>query len=175
MSIQEAVPHIFRRPLLEITPQTPLSQLAVFLATGPRIYVDGMTVLIYRKPVGRIGGKHILNYIRYSNNSDWSNVFASDLMEGSQISVESIDTISSVISIFKKTKFAFAPVMMKGQTETSISVRDLLPLIVDAKISESCKRSKVSIWNAYILKFEQSLTIGNNKPCCKIFNMVTSL
>lgn len=139
MSIEEAVPHIFRRPLLEISPQTPLSQLAVFLAIGPQIYVDGMTVLIYRKPVGRIGGKHILNYIRNSNNSDWSNVFASDLMEENQISVESIDTISSVLTIFKKTKFAFAPVMMKGQAETSISVRDLLPIIVDAKLSESCK------------------------------------
>jgi predicted transcriptional regulator len=139
ISIQEAAPHIFRRPLLDITPETPLSQLAVFLATGSRIYVDGIIVLVKGKPVGRIGSLHILRQISSNSSSNWSKIYASNVMESSEASVEATDPISKLLTIFGQTKFAFAPVMMKGRAATSITIRDLLHLIGDAKISEPCK------------------------------------
>jgi hypothetical protein len=41
-------------------------QIATFLAIGPQIYVDGLVVMDdkgQRKPVGRIGSKHIIRNI----------------------------------------------------------------------------------------------------------------
>jgi hypothetical protein len=59
-------------------------------------------------------------------------------METSEASVEAADPISKVLTVFGQTKFAFAPVMINGKVVTSITVRDLLHLIVDSKISEPC-------------------------------------
>ena len=166
VSIQEAAPQIFRRPFLDITPETPLSQLAVFLATGSRIYADGIIVLVEGKPVGRIGSLHILRQISNENSLDASRISASHVMETSKASVEAADPISKVLTIFGQTKFAFAPVMMNGKAVTSITVRDLLYLIIHAKISESCKTissplvkcsSKTNLQSAIDLMFQENV------------------
>lgn len=135
--IQEAAPQIFRRPFLDITPETSLSQLAVFLATGFRIYAEGLIVLVKGIPVGRIGGIHILKKIINDNRRDWSKIFASDVMDTSEASVEATDLISKLLTIFGQTKFAFAPVTLKGKAVTSITIRDLLYLILDEKSNQS--------------------------------------
>lgn len=43
-TISNAVPHIFKRPLLTVNPSDTLLQVATFLAIGHRIYVDGLVV-----------------------------------------------------------------------------------------------------------------------------------
>lgn len=138
-SIQEAVPHIFRRPLLDISGKTPLSQLATFLAIGPQIYVDGLAVTHEKKPLGRIGSKHILAYVNTHKNIDWSKVSASELMDRDITSVEADVLLSEVMIIFGKTKFAFVPITIGGEITTAISIRDLLSLIVDARLTGSSK------------------------------------
>ena len=61
--ISDIVPHILKRPLLSVSPADSLLQVGTFLAIGPQIYVDGLVVLDGQKPVGRIGGEHIIQYI----------------------------------------------------------------------------------------------------------------
>ena len=139
ISVKEAVPHIFRRPLLDVSPDTSLTQLATFLAIGPQIYVDGLAVTYDKKPVGRIGTKHILKYANSHKSLEWTNVFASDLMDSEIKSIEADAPLSELLKIFGRTRFAFVPVTIRGEISTTISIRDLLPLIVDARLTGSSK------------------------------------
>ena len=57
IQIKDAAPHIFRRPILFVDPNTQMLQVATFLAIGPEIYVDGLLVIDDKvervKPIGR--------------------------------------------------------------------------------------------------------------------------
>jgi predicted transcriptional regulator len=139
ISVKEAIPHIFRRPLLDVSPDTPLTQLATFLAIGPQIYVDGLAVTYDKKPVGRIGSKHILKYANSHKSFEWTNVFASDLMDSQIKCIEADAPLSELLIIFGRTRFAFVPITIRGEITTAISIRDLLPLIVDARLAGSSK------------------------------------
>ena len=138
-SVRVAVPHIFRRPLLDVSPETPLTQLATFLAIGPQIYVDGLAVTLDQKPVGRIGSKHILKYVNRHSSFEWTDVSASDLMDSEIKSIEADAPLSELMIIFGRTRFAFVPVAIRDEIKTAISIRDLLPLIVDAGLAGSSK------------------------------------
>ena len=59
-AISDIVHHIFKRPVLSVSPADSLLQVGTFLAIGPDIYVDGLVVLDGQKPVGRRGGQHII-------------------------------------------------------------------------------------------------------------------
>jgi predicted transcriptional regulator len=137
--VKEAVPHIFRRPLLDVSPDTPLTQLATFLAIGPQIYVDGLAVTYDKKSVGRIGSKHILKYANSHKSLEWTNVFASDLMDSEIKRIEADAPLNELLKIFGRTRFAFVPVTIRGEITTTISIRDLLRLIVDARLTGSSK------------------------------------
>lgn len=138
-SVKVAVPHIFRRPLLDVSPGTPLTQLATFLAIGPQIYVDGLAVTYDKKPVGRIGSKHILKYANSHKSFERTNVSASDLMDSEIKSIEADALLSELMIIFGRTRFAFVPVTVGGEITTAISIRDLLPLIAEAGLAGSSK------------------------------------
>jgi hypothetical protein len=43
--ITDIVPHIFKRPVLSVSPTDSLFQVGTFLAIGPQIYVDGLVVV----------------------------------------------------------------------------------------------------------------------------------
>jgi len=139
ISVKEAVPHIFRRPLLDVSPDTPLTQLATFLAIGPQIYVDGLAVTYDKKSVGRIGSKHILKYANSHKSLEWTNVFASDLMDSEIKSIEADAPLNELLKIFGRTRFAFVPVTIRGEITATISIRDLLLLIVNARLTGSSK------------------------------------
>jgi predicted transcriptional regulator len=127
--ISDIVPHIFKRPILSVSPKDSLLQAGTFLAIGPQIYVDGLMVLDGQKPVGRIGGQHIIQYILQHQNG-WFQSTASQIMSQAPSSVEASDHLSVALDIFKKTRFAFVPVTIDGRVATSLSMRDVLRIAV---------------------------------------------
>ena len=54
VTINRVLGHVFRRPYLSVSPETPFLELGTFLAIGYQIYVDGLIVAIDKKLVGRI-------------------------------------------------------------------------------------------------------------------------
>lgn len=80
ISIREAAPHIFRRPLLYVSPFDSMLQVATFIATGPQIYVDGLVVLEENKLAGRIGGYALANHI-LKTRERWLDGKALQIME----------------------------------------------------------------------------------------------
>src|SRR5215207_5748165 len=89
--ISDVVPHIFKRPVLSVSQADSLLQVGTFLAIGPQIYVDGLVVLDGQKPVGRIGGQHIIQYIlqqqQHQNGWWFQSAAASQIMSHSLSSV----------------------------------------------------------------------------------------
>lgn len=67
LGIEDAAPHILRRSILYIEPNTRILQAATFLAIGHEIYVVGLLVMddkVQRgKPIGRISSRHIISSI----------------------------------------------------------------------------------------------------------------
>jgi predicted transcriptional regulator len=61
--ISDIALHVFKRPILSVSPADSLLQVGTFLAIGPQMYVDGLVVLDCKKPIGRIGGQYIIQYI----------------------------------------------------------------------------------------------------------------
>lgn len=117
--IRDIVPHIFKRPVLSVSPKDSLLQVGTFLAVGPQIYVDGLVVLDGQKPVGRIGGQHIVQYI-LQHPEGWFQSTASQIMSQAPSAVEASDHLSVALDIFKKTRFAFVPVTIDGRIATSL-------------------------------------------------------
>lgn len=123
--ISDVVPHIFKRPVLSISPADSLLQAGTFLAIGPQIYVDGLVVLDGQKPVGRIGGQHIIEYI-LRHRDGWFQSTASQIMNNEPSMVEASDPLTVALDIFSKTKFAFVPITINSRVATSLSMRDVL-------------------------------------------------
>ncbi len=123
--VSDIVPHIFKRPVLSVSTADSLLQVGTFLAIGPQIYVDGLVVLEGKKPVGRIGGQHIIRYI-LQHQEGWFQSTASQLMSQPPSVVEASDPLSVALDIFSKTRFAFVPITIDDRVATSLSVRDVL-------------------------------------------------
>ncbi len=134
ISIRESADQIFKRPSLSISPQTPLPQVATFLAIGPQIYVDGLVVTVGKDPVGRISSRHILQNIINSHHTGWLNTTASELMDRKVLSVEMNSSLGTAMKIFGETRFAFLPITDKGSLIASLGIRDILPLIINTNI-----------------------------------------
>jgi len=125
--ISDIVPHIFKRPILSVNQGDPLLQAGTFLAIGPQIYVDGLVVLDGQKPIGRIGGQHIIKYILQHRDS-WVRAAASEIMDHSAYAMEAGTPLETALDIFNKTRFAFVPITIDGRVATSLSIRDTLRL-----------------------------------------------
>jgi predicted transcriptional regulator len=132
--ISSVLSHVFRRPYVSVSPETPLLELGTYLATGHQIYVDGLIVAQDKKLAGRIGGQHILDCLLKTTYDDWSTVKASDLMEENTSSLELDSSLNDLLELFAGTKFALAPISEKGELIGSIGIRDLLPLVFESKL-----------------------------------------
>lgn len=146
VQIKDVAPHIFRRPFLVVEPDTHMLQIATFLAIGPQIYVDGLVVMDTKgegKPVGRIGSQHIIRNILDVRYPIWLQTNASQIMDSFVRPVEMNSPLSIALEVYKKTRFAFVPIIVKkeGKKEDSVvvtatlAIRDILPLIAKAKLS----------------------------------------
>lgn len=134
ITISSVLSHVFRRPYVSVSPDTPLLELGTYLATGHQIYVDGLIIARDKKLAGRIGGQHILDCILRTAYDDWSTVKASELMEESTSSLELDSSLSDLLELFAETKFALAPITDKGELVGSIGIRDLLSVIFESKL-----------------------------------------
>lgn len=149
--IKDAAAHIFRRPYLSVNPTAHMLQIATFLAIGPQIYVDGLVVINEsKKPIGRIGSKHIISDILRIGYPDWLERTAEQIMDDFAGTVDMNSPLSKAIEVFDKTRFAFVPIIAKeddnrGGSEAaevvvaSLSIRDILPLIAKTNIDRPIK------------------------------------
>lgn len=133
------VPQIFKRPYLSVLPNTTLMQIAPFMAIGPQIYVDGLVVLEGEKPIGKIGSKQILLTIINSKYPDWLKKTASQIMDSTEISLEMNSPLSTAIDIFNQTSIGFIPITKSGLIVASLSIRDLLPVIMTSTFHVTLK------------------------------------
>lgn len=163
LPIVEALPQIFKRPLLHVDKSDPFLTVATFLAMGPQIYVDGLVVLDANRPVGVIGGRHIIEYILY-HRSSFLKATASSIMSGSVFPLEASRRINDAIGVFEKTGFAFVPITMRQKVVTTLSVRDMLSLAtkLETPISEFASQAikvnnEASIGVALELMLEQGV------------------
>lgn len=153
--ISEIVPHIFRRPLLYVGPSDSLLQVATFLAIGPQIYVDGLVVLDNHKGVGTIGGRNIIEYILYHQDR-WIQGTASTVMSRLEAAVKADDTLKVALDVFHRTGFAFVPITINEKVVTSLSVRDLLKVVVTSKLSTT-----VGELSSPLISMDSNTTIGD--------------
>jgi hypothetical protein len=114
-------------------------QIAPFMAIGPQIYVDGLVVIQGEKAIGKIGSKQILLTIINSKYPDWLEKTASQIMDSSEISLEMDSPLSRAIDIFNQTSIAFIPITKSGLVVASLSVRDILPIIITTNLHVSLK------------------------------------
>ena len=163
--IFDIVPHIFRRPLLSASASDPLLQVVTFLAIGPQIYVDGVVVLDNHKVVGVIGGRHIIEYILY-HPKGWLHGTASMVMSRFENTVQADYPLSVALDIFSKTGFAFVPITIKQSVVTSLSIRDVLRVVVASKLETPIDglsspmvsiKSSTSIGDALEIMLEQGI------------------
>jgi CBS domain-containing protein len=125
VTVRKAAPQIFRRPLLFVGPDDPMLQVATFLATGLRLYVDGLVVLDGERLAGRIGGRALSDHILKAKER-WLDARASDIAEKLDWAVDADGPLAAALEIFKETRFAFVPVASGGRVVASLSIRDLL-------------------------------------------------
>jgi len=184
--ITDAAAHIFRRPCLFVDPTAQMLQIATFLAIGPQIYADGLVVTEgKKKPIGRIDSKHIISNIIDIGYPECLELTALQIMDDFTGSIDKNSSLSKVLEVFNKTKFAFVPITANdsddkiGSTRdstateeeeeelvASISVRDILPIIAKMNIDRPIKDlssqlisvdKKSSIRNAIDLMIKQSI------------------
>jgi CBS domain-containing protein len=125
LTIKEAAPHIFQRPILCISPDASLIQAVTFLATGSQIYADGLVVVEGKRLVGRIGGYALAAHILHAREK-WLKGKASRITETIAHPLQESDPVGDALEVFAKTKFAFMPVALGEQVIASLSIRDLL-------------------------------------------------
>jgi CBS domain-containing protein len=159
IQIKNAAPHIFTRPFLFVEPNTRMREISTLLAIGPQIYVDGLVVVSdndkgqRRRPVGIIASKHIISNLLDFDYSNWLETKASQIMDSTVGALEMDSTLSSVLEVFDKTRFGFAPIVANrdnerdGETGSSsvvvtavLTIRDILPLIAKAYLTIPIKK-----------------------------------
>ena len=134
VKINVILSHVFRRPYLSISPDTPFGQLGTYLATGHQVHVDGLIVASDKKVVGMIGGKQILDNILEMKYEDWLKVSASQIMISDASSVELDSSLGDLLKLFETTRFGFAPITNRGNLIGSIGIRDLLQLAFESNL-----------------------------------------
>ena len=152
IQIKDATPHIFRRPILFVDPNTQMLQVATFLAIGPEIYVDGLLVIDDKvergKPIGRISGRRIIICILDFGYPDCMQKKASQMIDGLVMPLEMDSPLKRALEVFKTTRFAFVPIIARSddveegdslRVVASLAIRDILPLIAKANLSISVK------------------------------------
>ncbi len=156
--IKEAVPHIFKRPVLSVRPSDSLLHVGTFLALGPQIYVDGLVVIDDNcEAVGTIGGRHIAEYILYHHKPEWwSAASASDIMTRFDSMVEADHPLTAALDIFARTEFAFVPVTTGRRVVTSLSVRDLLKIVAASSLDKPIRELSSSL-----ITIDGNTSIGN--------------
>jgi CBS domain-containing protein len=160
--IIDAAAHIFRRPCLFVNPTDQMLQIATFLAIGPQIYADGLVVIDdKKKPIGRISSRHIISNIIDVGYPKCLQLTALQIMDDYTGSLDKNSSLSKVIQIFYKTKFAFVPITTNNNSSkkvgstfdsiseadaeeeqeviASISIRDILPIIAKMNIDRPIK------------------------------------
>jgi CBS domain-containing protein len=150
-NIFQVFPHIFNRPFIPIVLDTPLYQFSVYLAIGPEVYVDGLVVIERnnQQVVGRIGCKNILSHIFNNRFSGWQSTTADQIMdeitnEGSEF-IEIDTSIYRVIDFFRKTKFAFTPIIAKDKSIVAVlTIRDFLPIVKNKNEVKDTPISQIS-------------------------------
>jgi CBS domain-containing protein len=149
--VRNVFPHIFNRPFIPVVLDTPLIQFSVFLAIGPEIYVDGLVVLdrSNQHVVGRIGCKNILSHLLNNGYLEWQNTTADQIMgrmyKEDEVMIEMNSPVSKVIELFKKTKFAFTPIITKdGNVVAVLTIRDFLPIVKNIDRAETTPLSQIS-------------------------------
>jgi CBS domain-containing protein len=158
-SIREAVPHIFRRPVLSVEPHDSLLKAGTFLAIGPQIYVDGLVVLDGSSPVGRIGGKGILKHILESKG-EWQYAKVADMMDRSVYGIEAGSSLSYALDIFGETRFAFVPVTINYRIAASLTIRDVQRYVISSAGTTGLDRP-VKELSSPIVTFESDASVGN--------------
>lgn len=149
-NVVDVFPQIVKRPFIPIVLDTPLYQFSVFLAIGPEIYVDGLVVLekTNQQVVGKLGCKNILSHLLNTSYSEWRSTTADQIMERSYKEEEMINIdspVSKVIDLFKKTKFAFTPIITKERNVVAIlTIRDFLPIVKNKDNAETTPISQIS-------------------------------
>jgi predicted transcriptional regulator len=157
--IIDAAAHIFRRPCLFVNPTAQMLQIATFLAIGPQIYADGLVVIDdKKKPIGRISSKHIISNIIDIRYPECFELTALQIMDDFTGSLDKYSSLSKVLEVFNKTKFAFVPITASNRSDkvdstrdstateeeeevvvASISIRDILPTIAKMNIDRPIK------------------------------------
>lgn len=127
ISVGEAAPQIFRRPLLYVNSSDAIMHVATFLAIGPQIYADGLVVLNAGKLAGTIGGRQLVLHI-LEKKERWLDAQAKEITEHLDRPLDAGAPVKDALSIFAQTRFAFMPVAIDGRIVASISVRDLLSM-----------------------------------------------
>jgi hypothetical protein len=148
LRIEDATPHILRRPILYVEPNTRMLQVATFLAMGPEIYVDGLWVIDEKvqrgKPIGRISSRRIISCILDCGYPDCMQRKASQMIDGFVMPLEMDSPLRKALEVFKTTGFAFVPIVAKSddveegpslRIAASLAIRDILPLIAKANLS----------------------------------------
>jgi predicted transcriptional regulator len=153
--IFDIVPHIFKRPLLSASPSDPLLQVATFLAIGPQIYVDGVVVLDNHRVVGIVGGRNIIEHIMY-HPKGWPQGTASTVMSPFEHTVQADYPLNVALDIFSKTGFAFVPITIKQNVVTSLSVRDVLKVVVASKLD-----TPIDELSSPLVAIESNASIGD--------------
>ena len=82
LTIKQAAPQIFRRPVLCVNANDELLHAATFMAVGPQIYVDGLVVTDEsgQKIAGRLGNQFIAYHILQAG-PNWHKARVSELMD----------------------------------------------------------------------------------------------
>jgi CBS domain-containing protein len=178
IQIKDAAPHIFRRPILFVEPNTQMLQVATFLAIGPEIYVDGLFVIDDKvqkeKPLGRISSRHIISSILEFGYPESMQKNASQMTDGLVMPLEMDSPLKRALEVFKTTGFAFVPIVAKSddmkddslRAAASLAIRDILPLITKANLSIPVKEfgsrlisvsGKTSIRNTFDYMLNKSI------------------
>lgn len=133
-SLSDAVPHIFKRPLLEVSPADPIVKVATFLAIGPQIYVDGIAVLDGNDLVGTIGGQHLIRHILH-HEDDWLQATAIDVMFRELESIDASGSVAEALDVFDARRFAYLPVTRDNRVVASLSIRDVVRAVSASRIT----------------------------------------
>jgi CBS domain-containing protein len=100
--------------------------------------------------VGKLGCKNILSHLLNTSYSEWRSTTADQIMERSYKEEEeemiNIDSpVSKVIDLFKKTKFAFTPIITKERNVVAIlTIRDFLQIVKNKDNAETTPISQIS-------------------------------
>lgn len=157
LTIKQAAPQIFRRPVLCVSVNDELLHAATFMSIGPQIYVDGLVVTddSGQKIVGRLGNQFIMYHILEAGPA-WHNASVSELMD-SQIAVfDASSKLVDALDQFEQTRFAFVPVTIDGKLAASLSLRDLLGLVSTADV-----KKKLADVGSSLISVSSSSSLGD--------------